>query len=144
LSMSWRISAAASLRCTHPHGDYAMNSPLPKHPDADVYVTLAMGVPMTTIRTTCEGCGDVELSTSDIALELTGAGAAGSYRFSCPTCSSVQVRPATRRVVSILLATGVNYEIVLSTAPITESEIDDFIGQLAEDDWISKLVASES
>lgn len=141
--MPWQICAVASLRDTCPHNDYLVNSPLPKHPDADVYVTLAMGVPMTTIRTTCEGCGDVELSTSDIALELTGAGDAGSYRFSCPMCSSVQVRPATRRVVSILLATGVNYEIVLSTGPITEAEIDDFIGQLDEDDWISKLVPSE-
>lgn len=141
--MPWRICAVASLRDTPPHSDYLLNSPLPKHPDADVYVTLAMGVPMTTIRTTCEGCGDVELSTSDIALELTGAGDAGSYRFSCPMCSAVQVRPATKRVVSILLATGVNYEIVLSTGPITEAEIDDFIGQLDEDDWISKLVPSE-
>jgi hypothetical protein len=98
---------------------------------------------MTTIRTTCQGCGDVELSTTDIALELTGTGDAGSYRFSCPSCLSVQVRPATRRVVSILLATGVNYRITLGPSPITESEIDGFIEMLDEEDWFSRLVASD-
>jgi hypothetical protein len=96
---------------------------------------------MTTIRTTCQACGDVELSTSDIALELTGAGNAGSYRFSCPQCLSTQVRPATRRVVSILLATGVSYEITLAAAPITEEEISGFAQMLDEDDWFSRLTA---
>jgi hypothetical protein len=96
---------------------------------------------MTTIRTTCQGCGDVELSTTDIALELTGAGNTGFYRFSCPTCLSTQVRPATRRVISILLATGVAYEITLSASPITEEEIDGFTAMLDEDDWFSRLTA---
>ncbi len=105
--------------------------------------TLVNGDTMTTIRTTCQGCGDVELSTHDIALELTGAGDAGSYRFSCPSCSTMQTRPATRRVVSILLATGVAYEIILEASPITDSEIDEFVAQLDEDDWFSRLVTSE-
>ena len=105
--------------------------------------TLVNGVVMTTIRSTCQACGDVELSTSDIALELTGAGDAGSYRFSCPTCLSMQVRPATRRVVSILLATGVSYQITLGASPITEIEIDGFIEMLDDDDWFSRLVASD-
>lgn len=101
--------------------------------------TLVTGEGMTTIRTTCQGCGDVELSSGDIALELTGAGDAGSYRFSCPFCSSIQTRPATRRVVSILLATGVSYEISLGPSPITEAEISGFIGMLNEDDWFTRL-----
>jgi hypothetical protein len=104
--------------------------------------TLVIGVAMTTIRTTCQGCGDVELSTADIALELSGAGESGTYRFSCPSCLSIQVRPATRRVVSILLATGVNYEIVLAASPITEAEIDGFIEMLDGDDWFSRLTAA--
>ena len=119
-----------------------MNSPLLPSPVADVFRDAGKWEkPMTTIRTTCQECGDVELSTSDISLELTGAGNAGFYRFSCPTCLSVQVRPATRRVISILLATGVNYEITLGAAPITEAEIDDFTAMLDEDDWFSRLTA---
>jgi len=103
---------------------------------------LETGADMTTIRTTCKGCGDVELATGDIALELTGAGDSGSYRFSCPFCSSIQTRPATQRVVSILLATGVSYEICISSSSITEAEISGFIGMLGEDDWFTELAAS--
>lgn len=98
---------------------------------------------MTTIRTTCENCGDVELTTVDIALELIGTGDEGTYRFTCPRCVTVQRRPATSRVVSILLATGVAYEIAIGRAPITEAEIEAFIGMLDSDDWFSRLVASE-
>jgi hypothetical protein len=98
---------------------------------------------MTTIRTTCEICGDVELTTSDIALELVGSGDEGTYRYTCPSCDTVQRRPASSRVVSILLATGVSYEISIGATPLTESEIDDFVSMLDTDDWFGRLVASE-
>jgi hypothetical protein len=98
---------------------------------------------MTTIRTTCERCGDVELTTSDISLELTGSADEGTYRYICPSCATVQRRPASARVVSILLATGVSYEIVIASSPITETEIDAFVSLLDSDDWFGRLVASE-
>ncbi len=98
---------------------------------------------MTTIRTTCEVCGDVELTTSDISLELQGSGAEGTYRYTCPSCLRIQRRPASARVVSILLATGVSYEISIGTAPITEPEIALFVTMLDSDDWFGRLVASE-
>ena len=98
---------------------------------------------MTTIRTTCERCGDVELTTSDISLELIGCGDEGTYRYTCPSCSTVQRRPASARVVSILLATGVSYEISIASSPITEAEIDAFVSLLDTDDWFGRLVASE-
>ena len=97
---------------------------------------------MTTIRTTCEQCGDVELTTKDVALELVGHGDQGTYRFECPECRSVQRRPATKRVVSILLATGVAYEITVERAVITEGEISRFVEMLDSDDWFNELVAS--
>lgn len=98
---------------------------------------------MTTIRTTCETCGDVELTTTDISLELAGSGDEGNYRFSCPSCSTIQRRPASQRVVSILLATGVAYEITVGPTPITEREIGKFASLLESDDWFGRLVASE-
>jgi len=97
---------------------------------------------MTTIRTTCSRCGDVELSTTDISLELAGSGDEGTYRFACPTCSTTQHRPASHRVVSILLATGVAYEVVVDAVPITETEIGRFVAMLDQDDWFGRLVAS--
>ena len=60
---------------------------------------------MTTIRTTCNRCGDVELTTADIGLELSSETSNGTYRFACPFCGINQRRPANHRVVSILLAT---------------------------------------
>lgn len=94
---------------------------------------------MTTIRTTCERCGDVELTTDDIALELAPSGTTGNYRFQCPFCASVQRRPANNRVVSILLATGVEYEIIDPSAPITEEEIAAFASALDSEDWFSEI-----
>ncbi|MFQ5554569.1 MAG: hypothetical protein ACE5GC_04265 [Acidimicrobiia bacterium] len=96
---------------------------------------------MTTIRTTCSKCGDVELTTSDICLELVAHGSTGSYRFECPFCGVVQRRPANDRVVSILLATGVTYEVVSTAGPITEQEIEVFAGALDQDGWFAELVS---
>lgn len=84
---------------------------------------------MTTIKTTCDHCGDVELRPVDLALELDPNRESGTYRFACPECRSIQRRPATARVVSVLLATGVAYE-VINDDPITESEIDRFVTAL--------------
>ena len=94
---------------------------------------------MTTIRTTCDRCGDVELTTADIGLELAPSGITGSYRFECPFCTMVQRRPANNRVVSILLATGVEYEIVDPRGPITEDEIETFATALDREDWFSNI-----
>jgi len=98
---------------------------------------------MTTIRTTCNRCGDVELTTHDIGLELTPERSTGSYRFECPFCSSMQRRPANHRVVSILLATGVSYEVVPHQSEfITEEEIREFARALDDDGWFSEIAAS--
>lgn len=96
---------------------------------------------MTTIRTTCTRCGDVELTTSDIGLELTSEGSTGNYRFECPFCGVVQRRPANDRVVSILLATGVSYEVVSTGGPITEDEIASFASALDDEGWFAELVS---
>jgi len=93
---------------------------------------------MTTIRTSCTLCGDVELVPTDLNLELFSSTGTGHYRFMCPHCEDEQRRPATHRVVSILLATGVSYEVVDDT-PITEREISRFSEALAQGDWTEQL-----
>ena len=68
----------------------------------------------------------------------------GTYRLRLPRVRRhVQRRPANHRVVSILLATGVAYEINVGPTPITESEITRFVEMLQHDDWFGRLVASE-
>ncbi len=97
---------------------------------------------MTSIRTTCDRCGDVELTPTQLTLELSPNTSTGSYRFDCPFCLATQRRPAGHRVVSILLATGVVYRLVDDESPITEDEILAFRDSLDEGDWYSQLQAS--
>lgn len=95
---------------------------------------------MTTIKTTCSRCGDIHLTPSDLALELSANSDEGTYRFTCPVCEDSQRRPANSRVVSVLLATGVSYSIV-NDSPITEDEIRQFAEALASDpDPVRQLI----
>lgn len=96
---------------------------------------------MTTIRTTCRRCGDVELTTHDLSLELGASTGVGCYIFGCPYCGVTQRRPANERVVSILMATGVAYEVRSVDGPITEREIESFVAALNSDGWHSELPA---
>ncbi len=96
---------------------------------------------MTTIRTTCSRCGDIELTPRDLSLEFVPDTGTGSYVFACPYCGQAERRPASQRVVSILLATGVVYEVVDGDNPITEEEIAAFRNALDNDDWASHLTA---
>jgi hypothetical protein len=96
---------------------------------------------MTTIKTTCIECGDVELAPDDLVLELDPSESEGNYRFACPECGDTQRRPANSRVVSVLLATGVAYE-VLRLAPITEDEIDTFVVNLNRETNPFRLLAN--
>ncbi len=95
---------------------------------------------MTTIKTTCELCGDVELGAHDLSLELDPNRDNGTYLFTCPICVSVQRRPANARVVSVLLATGVRFEVVANN-PITDSEIEEFASALDQVDDVLSLLA---
>lgn len=90
---------------------------------------------MTTIRTTCNRCGDIELTTADLRLELVADSGTGQYMFECPFCECLQHRPANDRVVSILLATGVEYRVLPTDEPISEAEIQAFADALGDDDW---------
>jgi len=97
---------------------------------------------MTTIRTTCSDCGEIQLTVGDVELELSPGTDGGHYRFDCPVCGTTQRRPATARVVSILLATGVDYTVV--AAPIGEDDIAAFSAALAGTGWLKELASTDS
>jgi hypothetical protein len=96
---------------------------------------------MTTIKTTCSRCGDIHLTPDDVALELRPGGKEGDYCFKCPTCTAEQRRPANSRVVSVLLATGVHFEVV-NADPITDDEIELFVAALESEPDPVRLLAS--
>ena len=93
---------------------------------------------MTTVKTTCSSCGDIELSAAALKLELAECRTKGHYRFTCPYCENVRRRPANERVVAILLASGVGYEVVEET--VTEAEIEEFVENL--DIWLQQITAA--
>jgi predicted RNA-binding Zn-ribbon protein involved in translation (DUF1610 family) len=62
---------------------------------------------MTTIRTTCPRCGEVDMTPEAILLSVRDRAGEGSYRFSCPTCQNTIEKPADRKVVALLLSAGV-------------------------------------
>ncbi len=93
---------------------------------------------MTTIKTTCAACGDVELGSDELTLELAPAMATGRYGFACPFCRVMQYRPANERVVAILLAIGVPYSVIDEV--VSESEISEFVDSL--DDWLGEISAA--
>jgi predicted RNA-binding Zn-ribbon protein involved in translation (DUF1610 family) len=62
---------------------------------------------MTTIRTTCPRCGEVDMSPEAILLSIRDQRGEGSYRFACPECLNTIEKPADRKVVALLLSAGV-------------------------------------
>ncbi len=96
---------------------------------------------MTTIKTTCPDCGDVMLGIEELTLLLTPHEAGGTYTFHCPLCSVHRARVAGPRVVMVLLAAGVEYEIT-QPGTITEADIAAFVDALDTDTDLARLLGS--
>lgn len=80
---------------------------------------------MATIRTSCPNCGDVEFTTREIRVEISNPDGSGSYRFSCPGCTSIIVKSAETKVVDLLLTSGVE-----QLYPFTAGELEEFANAL--------------
>lgn len=94
---------------------------------------------MTTIKTTCPDCGDVMLGIDGLRLLLTPDETGGTYTFDCPLCHVHRARDAGARVVMVLLAAGVDYEIT-RPGSITEADIAAFVEALDADGDLVRLL----
>jgi predicted RNA-binding Zn-ribbon protein involved in translation (DUF1610 family) len=65
---------------------------------------------MTTIRTTCPRCGEVDMGPEAISLSVRASGREGSYRFTCPRCDDSVEKRADRKIVALLVSAGVDLE----------------------------------
>jgi predicted RNA-binding Zn-ribbon protein involved in translation (DUF1610 family) len=74
---------------------------------------------MTTIRTTCPRCGEVDMGPDAILLQVTRGGREGTYKFTCPTCMDAVEKRADRKIVALLVSAGVD---VAGRATLTETE----------------------
>ena len=76
---------------------------------------------MTTIRTTCNTCGEVDLHPDDIVLAIDETREReGAYRFECPKCLLTIEKRADRKIVALLVSAGV--EIRRTGEPGPESD----------------------
>lgn len=66
-----------------------------------------IGGDMTTIRTTCPRCGEVDMGPESILLSVQGDGREGTYKFTCPTCADDVEKRADRKIVALLVSAGV-------------------------------------
>lgn len=62
---------------------------------------------MATIRATCAECGDVEMTSDDVAVRVCVDTGQGAYTFRCPECRVATSKDAEPRVVELLIASGV-------------------------------------
>lgn len=106
---------------------------------------------MTTIKASCPGCGEVDLTADDIILRIGPGRRANTYGFSCPTCGEFVEKPADNRVVRLLLSGGVIPSLVHVPAealerrdgpPISHDDLLAFHELLKRDDWFHELLGN--
>lgn len=104
---------------------------------------------VTTIKATCPGCGEIDLSADDIVLRIGASTAVNTYGFTCPDCGDYVEKAADERVVRLLLSGGVVPMPVHVPAealeahegpPITHDDLLDFHEALERDDWLDDLL----
>lgn len=103
---------------------------------------------MTTIRANCPSCGDVQLRAFDITVRVCSDDDRGSYCFRCPSCDRAVAKEASRRIVDLLVSSGVRMQVwrrpteLLEThdgPPLTPDDLLDFHLLLREEDWFARL-----
>jgi hypothetical protein len=110
---------------------------------------------VTTIKATCPGCGEVELTPEDIELRVCTHAPASYYVFGCPLCHAPIQKPADDRVIQLLISGGVRAMVwelpgeVLEThdgPAFTKDDLLDFHLLLDQPNWFEQLhsVAQES
>jgi hypothetical protein len=78
---------------------------------------------MTTIRTTCPRCGEVDMGPEAILLSVEQGGTEGTYRFVCPECMGPVEKRADRKIVALLVSAGVDVADT-STVMATQGQLE--------------------
>ncbi len=108
-------------------------------------------IQVATIRASCPTCGDVELTTRDVSVQVCSTNNQGSYAFRCPHCRLAVSKPAEARIVDLLVSSGVRLTVWHRPAeleerregdPITYDDLLEFHFLLQQEGWIDRLIAS--
>jgi hypothetical protein len=103
---------------------------------------------VTTIRANCPSCGDVQLTADDLTVRVCADDERGSYCFRCPDCRTAVAKDASRRIVDLLVSSGVRMQVWRLPAelaesrvgpPLTPDDLLDFHLLLVDDGWFTDL-----
>lgn len=105
---------------------------------------------MTTIRANCPSCGDVQLKAADLTVRVCSDDERGSYTFRCPDCRMPVAKDASRRIVDLLVGSGVRMQVWRLPAELHEThdgpalqpdDLLDFHLLLQTDEWFDGVAA---
>ncbi len=107
---------------------------------------------MATIRATCPACGDVRLQSTQLIVRVCSDDDSAAYRFRCPNCEDQVSKPASGRIVDLLVAAGVRMEVWQLPAEVREHhdgpplDLDDLLDfhlLLRQDGWLESQIRAE-
>jgi len=107
---------------------------------------------MATVRASCQDCGDVELTTQQVQIQVCSATDEGTYSFLCPSCRLIVNKPAEQRVIELLISTGVqvtHWDLPAELAepksgpPVTPDDLLTFHFELELDTWLEHLIGKD-
>lgn len=112
---------------------------------------------MTSIRTNCPRCGEVEMEASLVLLTVEAGSGEGTYSFVCPVCEELVQKAADHKIVELLRTAGVETAVAAADVarakashpsrapsalpPLTLDDLIDFHFALQRDDWLGELLA---
>jgi hypothetical protein len=105
---------------------------------------------MATIRASCETCGDVELTTKDVSVQVCADNNQGSYSFLCPVCLLAVSKQAEQRIIDLLVSSGVRMSLWSLPAELREhrggkaftwDDVLEFHDLLESDTWFEALLS---
>ena len=104
---------------------------------------------VATIRASCPTCGDVELTSRDVSVQVCASNNQGSYAFRCPACAVAVSKLAEQRIVDLLVSSGVRLSVWSLPAELDEprstepalsyDDLLEFHQLLQEDGWFERL-----
>src|SRR3989440_9095453 len=108
-------------------------------------------IDVATIRASCPTCGDVELTTRDVSVQVCSSNNEGSYSFLCPHCRLAVSKPAEPRIVDLLVSSGVRLSVwhlpaeldeSHEGAPISYDDLLEFHYAIQQDGWLDRLTTT--
>ena len=104
---------------------------------------------VATIRASCPTCGDVELTTKDVTVQVCSNNNQGAYAFQCPSCRVAVSKSAEPRIIDLLVSSGVKMTVWRMPAELEEEKSGEPIGyddllsfhyELQQQDWLERMI----